>query len=111
MTRKAAPPEMGCSLLCVYTRFIISMVESMTLCCGRCCGIHGAGLPPLYILHQFAVVMVCCAGGELKGSEARAAQSLHGSVHTVDKVEVLEGCVNAFVGCASGVSLPTCDNM
>lgn len=76
-----------------------------------CCGIHGAGLPPFYVLHQFAVVVVCRAGGELKGREASAAQSLHGSVHAVDKVEVLKGCVNALVGCASGVSLPACDNM
>ena len=75
------------------------------------CGIHGVGLPPLYIFHELAVVVVCRAGGEHEATEAVAAQSLHGSVHAVDKVEILECCVYALVGRASGVSLPARDDM
>lgn len=76
-----------------------------------CGGIHGVGLPPLYVFHELAVVVVCRAGGEHEAAEAVAAQSLHGGVHAVDKVEILEGYVYALVGRASGVSLPARDDM
>lgn len=76
-----------------------------------CGSIHGVGLPPLYVFHELAVVVVCRAGSEHEAAEAVAAQSLHGGVHAVDKVEILEGYVYALVGRASGVSLPARDDM
>lgn len=74
-------------------------------------GIRGACVPSLYVFHEFSVVVVGCAGSELKGGEASARKPLHGSVDTVDKVEVLECEVDALVGRASGVRHGTRDDM
>ena len=74
-------------------------------------GINSSRYPSLDILHEFAVVVVGSTGGELESRESGTAESLHGSIDVVDKVEVLECDVDALISGTSGIGRGTCNDM